>query len=235
MTPSVPAIDFLPASYRARRRRNRTGRWHGTVAVAVAGLIAAGLAGNRLQHARLVATRDHVRPQAEAVEAVERQIAAGRERTAALTARADLRAALRLRPATTRLLAAVTAPLPPDAALTEFRFTSAEVAAAAPPAAGTPAPGPDPAAVAAGPLLSIHLRGVAWDDATVSDYLAGLTRAGLFESVRLEYVDRHESDGGDLRGFAVLLTLRPTRVGEEVPGGPAVPSGDAAVASVSGP
>lgn len=236
--PAVDEIDFLPAGFHDRRRQRRARGWRWGFAAAFVGLAGLGLAGNRLQHARLEAARDQLAPQARAVADLDRQTAELHTRIESLGLKADLRARLRLRPATTRLLAAVTAPLPEHATLTDLHLVeevSPDGAAAAPPApqaSGQPPLPPvkqdlDRLTTASGRRLMLTLRGVAPDDAAVSDYLAGLGRSGLFDQIRLLFTDRHDHHGHDLRSFSVELRVR------RLHPSPATPAASAALASRS--
>lgn len=216
--PAVDEIDFLPAGYHARQLRSRARGWRWALAAAFAGLAGLGLAGNHLQRARLATVRDRLAPQAGAVADLDRQSAELRTRIDALDLRADVRARLRLRPATTRLLAAATAALPAHTSLTELRVTEAEAAEApAPPQPAADAPPPPPArldldrlASGGGPETVVTLRGLAPDDAAVSEFLARLGRSGLCQGIRLVFTDHHDHGGHDLRSFSIELRVRVT-------------------------
>lgn len=212
----VDEIDFLPAGFHDRKRRHRTRGWRWAVAAAFVGLGGLGLAGNRIHHARLKAEHDRLAPQAAAVADLDRQSTEIRARIDSVGLKADLRARLRLRPATTRLLAAVTAPLPAHTTLTELHLTEGRPAAAAPsPAAPADQPVPPPIRrdldrldAEHGRTLVLTLRGIAPDDDAVSDYLSGLGRTELFDEVRLLFTDRHELHGHELRTFSAELRVR---------------------------
>jgi Tfp pilus assembly protein PilN len=214
--PAVDEIDFLPAGFHDRQRQRRARGWRWGFAAAFVGLAGLGLAGNRLQHARLEAARDQLAPQARAVADLDRQTAELHARIQSLGLRADLRALLRLRPAATRLLAAVAAPLPAHTTLTDLHFgeeVSPEAAAPTPPAPDQPPVPPlkqdlDRLTAASARHSLLTLKGVAPDDAAVSDYLAGLGRSGLFNHVRLLFTDRHDHQGHELRSFSVELQVR---------------------------
>lgn len=217
--PAVDDIDFLPAGFHDRQRQRRARGWRWGFAAAFVGLAGLGLAGNYLQHARLQAHRDRLAPQAQAVADLDRQTADLRNRIESLGLKADLRARLRLQPATTRLLAAVAAPLPPHVTLTDLHFgeeVAAEIVPASSQAAQASDQPPQPPvrqdldrlAVASDRRSVLTVRGLAPDDAAVSDYLAGIGRAGLFDRVRLLFTDRHDYHGHELRAFSVELRVR---------------------------
>ena len=214
--PAVDEIDFLPAGYHARQLRSRARGWRWALVAAFVGLAGLGLAGNRLQRARLETVRDRLAPQAAAVADLNRQATELRTRIDAFDLRADVRARLRLRPSTTRLLAAATASLPAHTSLSELRVTESgreEAPAPAQPAADAPLPPParrdlDRLSPGGGSGIVVTLRGLAPDDAAVSEFLARLGRSGLFEGVRLVFTDHHDHQGHDLRSFSVELRVR---------------------------
>jgi Tfp pilus assembly protein PilN len=214
----VDDIDFLPAGFHDRRRRKRARGRLWVVAAVLAGAAALGVAGSRVRHARIEAERDRLKPQAQAVADLSRQLSELRTRIDHAGLQADLRARLRLRSSTTRLLAAVAAPLPKHTALTELTLgrdrtpdaptspqTDAEKAALPPARRDL-----DRLTVEADKRRqTLTIRGITADDATVSEYLAALGRSALFDDVRLLFTDRHDHHGHDLRAFAVQLRVRP--------------------------
>jgi Tfp pilus assembly protein PilN len=212
----VDDIDFLPADVHVRRLRRRARRWRWSVVGAFVVLILLGLVGNRVQHARLAAERDRLQPQVDAVAALDLRLAAFRSEIDALGMRADVRARLRLRAATTRLLSAVTSPLPDDVSLTELRVTDSGAATSAPPLPPEQQNALPPERrdldrmnlEAQAVRRVVTVRGLATDDATVSDYLDALRRTGSFDEVRLLFTDRHEVRGNELRSFSVELRVR---------------------------
>jgi len=228
--PAVDEIDFLPSGFHDRKRRHRARGWRWGVAVVFVALGGLGLAGNRIQHARLRAGHGLLAPQAAAVADLDRQSTELRGRIESIGLKADLRARLRLRPATTRLLAAVTGPLPSHVTLTELHVSEGLTPAAAPPAQPAPdQPLPPPVrrdldrldGESGRPVL-VSVRGVAPDDAAVSDYLAGLGRSGLFDEVRLLFTDHHDHLGHGLRAFSAELRVRPAAPPPSVTASPAV-------------
>jgi hypothetical protein len=213
----VDEIDFLPADVHVRRVRQHARRWRWAVAAAFVVLTLVGLAGNRVQHARLASARDRLKPQANAVAALDVQMAALRQEIELLGLQADLRGALRLQPATTVLVAAVTTALPDRVALTELRVTDDRSAAASLPpvppekASATPPARLDLERLGAERRVArriVTVRGLAPDDAAVSDYLEALRHSGPFTDVRLLFTDRHERRGNELRSFSLELRVR---------------------------
>ena len=217
--PAVAEIDFLPADFHARRLQRRSRNWRRGVAAAFLLLMGLGLLGNQIQRARLISESERLRPQAEAVGDLERELAAVHAQIETIGLQARLRSRLHLTPATTRLLAAATAPMPADLAMTEFHVGSDQppdsgalsLPGAARDEAGPPVRRDLDRLVGGSQLrrLLVTVRGVARNDAVVSDYLARLRDVGLFDEVRLLVTDRYEFHGYEMRSFAVQLRVRP--------------------------
>ncbi len=213
---SVTAIDFLPADFHVgrQRRRARRGRW-GVVAAFLL-LTGLGLVGNRIQYAQLKAESDRLKPQAASVADLEKSLAELQQEIDHAGLHADLRSRLRLRPASTRLMAAVTQPLPEGVALLELQVRDEQ------PTGGIPATQSPRGEKASKPPVQsdldrlradqtrqiVTVRGFAPDDGTISHYLNGLRQAGVYDEVRLLFTDRYEYRGHELRTFSVRLRVR---------------------------
>src|SRR5690606_40332468 len=102
--PTVVELDFLPADFHVRRLRRRARHWRLGVAGAFVVLIALGLFGNHFHRTQLRAESERLRPRAEAVAHLDRELATLRNQIELLGLEADLRSRLRLRTAATRLL-----------------------------------------------------------------------------------------------------------------------------------
>ena len=212
----VDEIDFLPADVHVRRALVRARKWRWGIAAAFVALTVVGLVGNRLQHARLTAARDALKPRVDAVASIDAQVAAVRSEIELAGLQADLRASLRLRAATTRLIAAATRPLPAHVSVTELRIADQGLAVSPRPAlADQQKAGPPErrdlerlASEAQSLRRVVTVRGLAPDDAAVSDYLDGLRTMGPFEEVRLLFTDRHQIGSNELRSFAAELRAR---------------------------
>lgn len=221
----IPSIDFLPIEYRQARKLRQKRLWQRGVAVALVVLLALGVVGQRQRRATLVANRDRLRDQSAkmltqlgAPDALRRQI-----QTSEL--RANLVSRLRVRPAPTRLLAAVANSRPPSVSLTSLRLTteplhSRRSNSETPAIASVPAPDANrqkpPEVKDLDQLrtqdekqgLFLLLDGLAADDVSVSQYLARLEQTGLFDDLHLIYTDRYRHGDTDLRRFAIRVQVR---------------------------
>ena len=218
----VAEIDFLPADFRVRQLKRRARNWRLSVAAAFLVLTALGLAGNYVQRNRLRAECDRLRPHAAAVGDLERELARIRMEIEQTLLQSHLRSHLKLRPATTRLLAAATTPLPRGIAISEFHIRIDLPVEPASPSSGAQSkqPGLSPQRQDLERILAeanrrrtvLTVRGIAPDDAAVSGYLADLRRVGVFDDVRLLVTDRYDHHGFELRSFAVELRVRAPRI-----------------------
>ena len=214
---AVTTVDFLPADFRAERRRRRVRRGRGLIATAFLLLLLLGLAGNHVQRARLRADLDRLRPQAANVADLRKSLGQLTQKIQQLDVQADVRSRLRFRPAPTRLLASVTSAMPDRLTLQELEIREERPVATytAPTRKGrddkTEKP---PEQVDLERLLAdqtrqiLTLRGFAPDDATVSQYLVNLRETRTFDDVTLLFTDRHDRDGAEVRAFSVQVRVR---------------------------
>lgn len=214
---AVTTVDFLPADFHAKRRsrRVRRGRW--VIAGAFLLLMMLGFVGNQFQNALLRAEADRLKPQAAGVGDLRESLEQLTHQIQELDLQADLRSRLRLRPASTRLLAGVTAAMPEGLTLQELeireeRAIVTQTSSTRKAEANQP-PKP-PEQLDLDRLLAnqsrhvMTVRGFAPSDATVSEYLARLRQAGIFDDVTMLFTDRYDRDGVEFRTFSVRLRVR---------------------------
>jgi hypothetical protein len=217
---SIPVtnLDFLPADFRAKRRQRsaRRGRW--VIAAAFLLLAFLGFAGNHLQSSRLHAELERLKPQAAGVANWRSSLGQLTHQIQQLELHADVRSRLRLRPASTRLLASVTAAMPEDLTLQELEIRHEQpIGTFATPSRNVkkddeskPREQLDLDRLISDQSRQIlTLRGFAPDDATVSDYLVRLRETGTFDEVTLMFTDHYDREGTALRTFSVRLRVRP--------------------------
>jgi hypothetical protein len=217
-------IDFLPAGYHQRRQLDLKKRWRQGLLLVFASLIALGTVQQRHSQARLVAERDRLRLQADAMAAQLGNAEALRQEILDLDASAALLARLQLRPAGTRVLQAIAQSLPAFVSLKEIRTSHERTASRTPASAAdraakpkdVPAAGGTPQAADLAKLMEqqresslvVSLAGIAPDDVAVSAYLAALRRTQLFDDVQLLYTDLHVYREERLRRFGLRLKVR---------------------------
>jgi hypothetical protein len=217
--PPITTVDFLPADFHAmrRRRRARRGRWG--LAIAFLLLTAAGLLGNRVQYAHLEAESKRIQPQAEAVADLERSLAQLQQEITAAELDSDVRSLLRLKAASSRLIAIVTSRLPDGVALLELQIRNEKPTGVSQPVssgAGKDEEQKPPAEIDLERLRADHsrqivtVRGFAPTDGTISRYLENLRRAGPFDDVQLLFTDRYPYLDHEFRTFALRLRIRET-------------------------
>jgi hypothetical protein len=217
---SIPVtnLDFLPADFRAkqRQRRARRGRW--VIAAAFLLLAFLGFAGNHLQSSRLHAELERLKPQAAGVANWRSSLGQLTQQIQQLELHADVRSRLRLRPASTRLLASVTAAMPDDLTLQELEIRNEQpIGSFAAPSRNVKKDDESKPReqLDLDRLISdqnrqiVTLRGFAPDDATVSDYLVRLRETKIFDEVTLMFTDHFDREGTALRTFSVRLRVRP--------------------------
>jgi hypothetical protein len=227
----LPEIDFLPKSYRQVQATRRRTAWRSTVAITFLSLALLGTFAQYRIRKSLEASRDQLKSHAEQMTAKLERDDVLYKRIRDLDAEANLLTRLRVRVAASKILADVTGTLPQFVSLTEFRF-NVETTGPRTPEKPARSKGTQPAA----PVLTSHaldlsrldeldsrsvhavsLRGVAPDDASVSDYLAALRETGSFEDVHLLFTERQVIHDQELRSFGVRLKVRKPRVEVETP------------------
>jgi Tfp pilus assembly protein PilN len=208
-------VDFVPPWYRDLIRRRRSAGGYLVLLTLLLVLVVAGA----------------LRRQSE-IRAAQREMAAADAETAA--SRTDLEKLEALRQLrdqwrrqeqvltstgvnveASRLLAALTKVVPPDAALTGISFAVAEpereVAGAPAPAATAPSVN-ETAAQASEPRperrrLNVSLRGVAPGEVAVANVLAGISKQPLFRHVNLTYAKDRQDQDATVREFEVTFVV----------------------------
>lgn len=218
----LPEIDFLPKSYRQVQATRRRTAWRSSVAIAFLGLALLGTFAQYRIRKSLETSRDQLKSHADEMTAKLDSDDTLYRKIRDLDAQANLLTRLRVRVASTKVLADVTSTLPEFVSLAEFRFTTET---SGPKASEKPARGKPNQTVA--PVLTSHaldlariddldqrsmyavsLRGMAPDDAAVSAYLAALKQTGTFDQVQLLFTERQLVRDMELRSFGVRLRVR---------------------------
>jgi|SRR6185369_2326002 len=218
-------IDFLPASYRELRLRQKQRVWRRSALGALMLLIVAGALGQRQTRANLDHTREKLRTHADRMTAQVGDCDKLRQDISRLDEEANLLALLRLRVPSTRILAAVTNSLPQYVTLTEFHL---QFEALPPPPVKTQPPAPPPANPPATPEkkspeqldlealrktadelgLYVLLQGVAPDDIVIAGFLATLQQTGVFVEVSLQNIDQELVNRTEMRRFKARLRVK---------------------------
>lgn len=216
----VQKIDFLPASYHQDRQKRQRRLLVRGVLLACLGLIAAATFQQRHARARLSERRDRLQSQAQLMLQQIGSAVALRQKIDRLETRANLVTALRMQARPTRILAAVTDSLPRFVSITEFSLASATVGSASQPV-------PEASAKDAAKKLTpeqrdlqrittesqetarfVSVQGIAPDDVAISDYLAALMAAHVFDEVTLLFTDQHRYREHSMRSFGIRLRIR---------------------------
>jgi len=220
------AIDFLPASYREKRLRQRQRVWRRSALGVLLLLIVAGALGQRQTRANLNQTREKLHAHAGRMAAQVGDPDKLKQEITKLDEEANLLAMLRLRVPSTRILAAVANALPQYVTLTEFHLQFEALPppnrGQAPLPAAAPAP-PDTAVKKSLELLDLEslrktaeetglyvvLQGIAPDDIVIAGYLATLQQTGVFAEVSLQNIDQELVNRAEMRRFKARLRVKP--------------------------
>lgn len=244
----LPEIDFLPKSYRQVQATRRRTAWRTSVGVAFLALALVGTFAQFRIRKSLEASRDRLHAHAEMMTSKLDSDDALYRRIRELDMQANLMTRLRVRIASSKVVADVTRTLPQFVSLTEFRF-NAETSG--PRVVDKPARGKGTAPTA--PVLASHaldlarlddleqrtahivsLRGIAPDDSSVSAYLAALKATGSFDEVHLLFTERQIVREQELRNFGVRLRVRKPRFDTKTPATAHEPHRTAAPATTPG-
>lgn len=224
-------IDFLPSDYVCVRTTRHSNNWlRGLFAIVLGSMIVGWMAQRNSLNA-LIARRNRMQEQTNALQAKLGSAEHFRRELEQLESDARLLDVLRLNASPSRWLSAVALALPSQVVLHDVRATVEELAepsTRSAPNRSSPKPVEEPvgnpvqrdldrlAKSAERQVLTISLNGTAPDDLAVSSFLNALQRTTLFDRVQLLFTDQHGQGEHSLRTFAVRLRARP--IPRRIPG-----------------
>lgn len=225
-------IDFLPESYKQRTAVRHTHAWRGLVAVIFAAAVGSAAV---LQQRMQASTEDEltaIAAQYEASQQHSKKLAQIQAAIQKLKSQAELYAYLKHPWPKSQILVTLADHMPNEISLDELRITREALAQVAAPSASTPLGAPEPVKkLDAGEAdlqrlreecdksqVVVGLSGEVQDTAKLHQYLAALTKSGLFATAEISSIETLPGEREAGSRFSVRLTLQPSH-GQ--PGGPA--------------
>ncbi len=217
-------IDFLPADYVCLRETRSSNNWLRALRVALATLMAVGWISQDSTTRQLIARRNELHRQTQALQSKLESHAARFHEMAAAENRERLLNVLQLNAYPSQWLSTLSGALPPQVTLREIRSAQEELAP--PNVLATTTVNSSTvhnddradsvehdlerlARMAKRRSLVISLRGAASEDQAVSSYLNALQRTNVFDQVQLLFTDQEHSRDGAQRTFAIRLRVLP--------------------------